>query len=334
MKLKARTIVPALLAGLLLLAGGLLARGWRRGGKAALLEVTLTPETVHIGDRIAVVATVRLPWRQRVAGAPQVELPEGLQLLATPAPHLAGIGWGVWRWRAPLELQAFSLETFAGLEGRIPLTPGAAADDSLAFAIPDIEVTPRLDADDEGQLAVAPELPQSFLQDRGWRRWLWVGLAALVLIALAAFFLIRAAIRAARARGGEYQPPPPKPRDVAQKALFRLEDRLPLEPNVFFVELTDIVRRYIEAACELPATEQTTPEFLREIDRDDSPLRAAHRLLLADFLSAADMVKFARQEATVAQMEDALKKAKGLVTETADQWARDAAAATAGGPAA
>jgi hypothetical protein len=61
----------------------------------------------------------------------------------------------------------------------------------------------------------------------------------------------------------------------------------------FYVELTDILRRYIESRFELKAPEMTTEEFLANI-RDFSDLKYEHKNLLREFLQQADLVKFAK----------------------------------------
>ena len=61
-----------------------------------------------------------------------------------------------------------------------------------------------------------------------------------------------------------------------------LEGRLPLTPETFFVELTDILRSYCEARFDVRATEATTPEFLGRI-RANPLLTPEQQTALADF---------------------------------------------------
>ena len=61
----------------------------------------------------------------------------------------------------------------------------------------------------------------------------------------------------------------------------------------FFVELTDIVRRYLEQRFDLHAPELTTEEFL-DIAASSPDLTGEHRGFLQTFLRNADQVKFAR----------------------------------------
>jgi len=81
------------------------------------------------------------------------------------------------------------------------------------------------------------------------------------------------------------------------------------------VELTDILRGYCEARFQLRAAEETTPEFLVSIGGNPM-LTADQRRALADFLAAADEVKFAKGEATQEQLLSALRTARQFVTDT------------------
>jgi hypothetical protein len=82
--------------------------------------------------------------------------------------------------------------------------------------------------------------------------------------------------------------------ELANRELDRLLESGLAERDIkaFYVELTGIVRRYIEYATGIRAPEQTTEEFLREISRANSFGRDAC-LKLRDFLESADLVKFA-----------------------------------------
>ena len=84
----------------------------------------------------------------------------------------------------------------------------------------------------------------------------------------------------------------------------------------FYIELTLVVRRYIERRHGIRAPEQTTEEFLAAA--------ASHRSFkpevlasLRTFLESADLVKFAGQVSTEGLAEQATDRAKGYLTEDA-----------------
>ncbi len=84
----------------------------------------------------------------------------------------------------------------------------------------------------------------------------------------------------------------------------------------FYIELTMVVRRYIERTHGIRAPEQTTQEFLLAASRH--PLFTADVLAqLGTFLESADLVKFAGQDATIAMTEDATAKARAYIESDA-----------------
>lgn len=105
------------------------------------------------------------------------------------------------------------------------------------------------------------------------------------------------------------------PREEALLALRTLEEKkLPqsglVEP--FYVELTGIVRRYIERVYNVHAPEQTTQEFL-EAMRSESVFSQDLQKRFGEFLNTADLVKFARFQATLEECKGAHRAAKGFV---------------------
>ena len=112
--------------------------------------------------------------------------------------------------------------------------------------------------------------------------------------------------------------PPRPPHEVALAALNRLRSRGLVEQGqfeVYYVELSAIVRHYLEDGFHLRAPEMTTEEFLGTVARD-ARLVPAHRRLLAEFLSQADLVKFARHLPTLRDAETAYDAARRFVDDT------------------
>jgi hypothetical protein len=85
----------------------------------------------------------------------------------------------------------------------------------------------------------------------------------------------------------------------------------------FYVELTMVVRRYIERSHDVRAPEQTTEEFLAEAARhpDFTPEVLAQ---LKVFLESADLVKFAGQQADLKMTEEATEKARKYMKSDAE----------------
>lgn len=105
--------------------------------------------------------------------------------------------------------------------------------------------------------------------------------------------------------------------DVAISRLGRLEGGGPPDPDAadaFYVELSDLVRRYIEDRFGVRAPELTTEEFL--LRAQDLFSAAAHRDLLQAFLSSCDRVKFAAYRPDPAESRAALSDARRFLVET------------------
>jgi len=140
----------------------------------------------------------------------------------------------------------------------------------------------------------------------GWA-W-WLGLGALV-IAVAGFFLWRR-----MRRRPEAEQPVLSPREMAYLELQQLlEDPLAADDvKLFYVELTAIVRRYIERTTGVRAPKQTTEEFLHTISRQHTFART-ERQQLKDFLESSDLVKFAAQHPNKEVVEASFQLAKVFI---------------------
>ena len=109
--------------------------------------------------------------------------------------------------------------------------------------------------------------------------------------------------------------------DVAQSRLFQLLEQkreTPQQVDAFYVQLSDIVRRYIEDRFEMRAPDLTTEEFLSSIGQSPD-FSIDHQGLLRDFLRQADLVKFARAEPSDVDTQRAIDKAKQFLNETREQ---------------
>ena len=83
----------------------------------------------------------------------------------------------------------------------------------------------------------------------------------------------------------------------------------------YYVELSDIVRRYLEGEFLIKAPEMTTEEFLRELKQAPS-LVASQKSLLREFLDSCDMVKFAKYGPKIDEIENSFLLAKKLIDQT------------------
>lgn len=145
--------------------------------------------------------------------------------------------------------------------------------------------------------------------------WLIALLASALIIALTAWLLRR---YLTHLRKLEALAPPIPAHDAALAALQALLARGLIEANQFepfYVEVSAIARRYLEARFQLNAPEQTTEEFLREV-ASARKLSLQHQQLVAAFLDQCDLVKFARYQPDQNSMRSAYAAADKLVRET------------------
>ena len=144
---------------------------------------------------------------------------------------------------------------------------------------------------------------------------IWFALGA---VCIAALFAAAWAYYRMRRGAAEMATPPPPPWETALRRLDELElRRLPesgrFEP--YYVDLSAILRYYIEDRFGLHAPEQTTPEFLDAASRSGL-LLADQQEFLADFLRHCDRVKFARYVPKAQEMEEGMALVRQFVWDT------------------
>ena len=104
------------------------------------------------------------------------------------------------------------------------------------------------------------------------------------------------------------------PEERAERALCQIREKGWLEREeyeAFYLSLTEVVRCYLEEKYQLHAPEQTTEEFLQELtERGEFGFL---RELLCNFLSHADLVKFARENSSLSHCSQAEAAALRLI---------------------
>ncbi len=170
----------------------------------------------------------------------------------------------------------------------------------------EIDVASVLDPGKESQLR--PLKPKySF-----WHNPFWWGLALLVLAGG-----LWAGVHVWRKRKAlNALPVPQKPAHViAYEELAELTDLRLLEQGKqkeYFEKLSHCVRRYLENRFNMRAPWLSTEEFLEQA-KNSPALNKEHNRLLKNFLSLADLVKFARYSSSRQEAEDSYNAAKDFV---------------------
>ena len=108
------------------------------------------------------------------------------------------------------------------------------------------------------------------------------------------------------------------PEDEALERLLRIKSKNLVGEGRFkqyFIEVSGVVRHYIERMFGITAPEMTTEEFLIHT-ASENVLKSEWRELLEDFLTSSDMVKFARYRPTENECEQVFDTAVRFVRES------------------
>lgn len=116
----------------------------------------------------------------------------------------------------------------------------------------------------------------------------------------------------------ESKAPPTPAHIIAYEALAALEKKDYIhqgQTKAYYIELSDIVRHYIENRFNIRAPEMTTEEFFIKV-KENSSLSVEHKGLLRDFLTNCDLVKFAKYQPAETEASLALASARRLIDQT------------------
>ena len=150
-------------------------------------------------------------------------------------------------------------------------------------------------------------------------RWILLGLL-LIALAVAAYFLYEyLAKRRAQKQGIITEPIVLRPaEEVALEKLNEIKEKkiwLQGRQKDYHTDLTDVIREYITRRFDVPTAEKTSDEILSQM----TPLLKEQKelsLLLKDMLRLADLVKFAKWQATPDENEKSLRDAYTFVNDT------------------
>lgn len=139
--------------------------------------------------------------------------------------------------------------------------------------------------------------------------WLWIalGVAAAIALLIALWFWLRPHRQLS-------------PKSAYELALEKLEKARALlredAPMPYAVLVSETIRSYLGQRFQSPSTRRTTEEFLKIMEIDPTTHLAEHRVLLRDFLQSCDLVKFARYQPTLAELEQVHSSACSFVAAT------------------
>jgi len=223
-------------------------------------------------------------------------VPPGAPEPAGPSHHRAQIVVAVYKTgEATFPSLQLTLRDPAGKERELPTPP-------IKISIQSVLSEKDQNLNDLKKQAEMPEPPR-------WLLWLALGLVGLLLAALA-WWLYR---RRSRRIGAPHAGPQLDPLQLAEAELYDLLARGLLEKRLvkqFYVALSDIVKRILEAGYGIDAIEKTTDEILEALRAQNSPRVPPEELeTVESFLGACDLVKFAKCIPSQAESDGAVKDA-------------------------
>jgi hypothetical protein len=172
----------------------------------------------------------------------------------------------------------------------------------------EVNVTSQFSNEAPSLAKLQPMVPPQPLPRNSLIGWIaGLGLAGVLVIGVVA------ALRRRKRR--PIEPRRQSPEEIAQAALARLlAEDLPGRGLVkeFYLRLTGIVRQYVEDTTGIRAPELTTEEFLRDI-RSRAMFPPDRSVQLAEFLEAADLIKYAGQMPAEGQIDHAIARAHEFV---------------------
>jgi hypothetical protein len=116
---------------------------------------------------------------------------------------------------------------------------------------------------------------------------------------------------------------PPEPAHLIAfrrlEALKKLIGQDETQFEVFYTELSECIREYMENRFQIMALEMTTEEFLSYVTKKSDCLTKAQQTMLRDFLNISDLVKFAKQRPAPETLRQALADIERLVEETQER---------------
>ena len=272
--------------------------------------VAVSPAEPRLGDPVELVLTVTAEAGVSVTMPPFGEALGRFAIADFADRKVADAEPRVFEQRYTLEIPASGRHRIPPL--RIEFTDAREASDAAAAPrelltdeIP-LAIAPVVDADDD---SLRPPRGALVARNDAQMPWLAAGIAAGVLVlAGLAWFGLRRGRRAAERPAHE----------TALARLDALEARgapSPEEADTWYVELSDVIRRYIEDRFGLRAPELTTEEFLQQ-SGDATFLTAEDRDLLSRFLAQCDRVKFAGYQPEHEESQAALESARRFVEHT------------------
>lgn len=275
------------------------------------VNVTLGPPVIPFHRQAQFTIAVEAPEGVDITFPDMLERFGGLNVYGTPTYSMEPRGDG-----RVLRTETYTLDAvFVGDYAIAPVTVEYGDGESVVVPSPGLRVRELTEAEQaeaeqfESAIALPPTPTTPVYQS--WRFWTFL-LALAILAAVGAIYWLRR--RKPQLAVVEHIPA----WERAYRRLRELDERhLPEQGKYepYYVDLSAILRYYIEDRFQLHAPEMTTPEFLDAASRS-GVVTGEQQQRIATFLRHCDLVKFAQYKPSVQEMEESFTKVLTFVDET------------------
>lgn len=272
--------------------------------------------TITVGDRATLTVTVQHDTTSRVGWPDTLQSLGSLEVLEVRISDPTRVD-GTLESRAQIVLTAFELG-----ELEIPSVQLSVANESGESST--VQTEPiginvvSVGQDEGGDIR---DIKPPLAIPRNWLLvavWLFAG-AALIVVA---WWLYRRFLRGREATEPATSLAPPRPpHEIAFEALDALANSDLLERGdvkQYHIEISEIIRTYLEGRYGIPAMEMTSEDVLWELQRDQ--LRETVYDRLSEFFVRCDLVKFAKSRPNVQASRELMPVARAIVDQTKQVW--------------
>lgn len=295
-----------------------------RSVRAQTYDAYATADSVTVGDRFEIVVSVEHDGNGLVI-FPHSFIPDSLRQSegfslgdfvflneSSQGRRRISRGW-------VLDSLAYEVTTFALDTAYISLLPVGliSGTDTLVAATPPVVVPVQslvpADAENIRDITDLAEFPAS--------PWIWWIVISLVLAAAAYWYWLRFRKKTEEPDPDAAAEPEDLPWDEAQQRLKQLEDIDLTDPELikpFYIELSEILRNYLERRTRVPALETSTSELLSRLRSavENGQVPPAMISEIEAVLSQADLVKFARVKPVSTVGTEAILHTRTAIDET------------------
>lgn len=283
-------------------------------GQTASLEASVDTESISLGGRVVLSLAVEHSPNQTVLWPAPLDTLGAFEVLGVAEAAPVAVD-GRSTSRLDYLLTAFELGELEIPPLEVAVVDSAGGDPRIlnTGSIPITVESVGLDESGDIRTVKSPlEIPRNWLLMLPW-------LLLVAALCALAYWLYK---RYKRRKHGTIETTKPAeparpPHEVAYEALDWLEARGLIERGKikeFFIEVSEIIRTYLEGRYGIDALEMTSFEVIRELERSQVERRIID--VLSRFLERSDLVKFAKLRPSPAASQEMIDIARKLVDDT------------------